>query len=332
MKQGKDIIAKISRPCLQAVFNRARLSDLIDNFRRYPVIWITGVPGAGKSTLAASYIESNKLPGLWYQMDSSDDDPTNFFYYMTLAAKKAAPRRKKALPKLSPENFLSLPSYAIQYFRGLFGLMKTDSVIVLDNYHEVPPGSVIHDLISTGLEQAPSGLNIIILSRTDPPPAMTKLLVNRVMVTINSEALSLNEAESMGIAGLHDKWKSGLEYVPMILEYTGGWTAGVVLMLEYGKPGEEAKFTSKDMAKEVFFNYFAGEIFNKMAPAIQDFLLKIACMSSFSPAVAKKLTGFSKAGHVLADMNRKNYFTEKKVQKGTSYQFHPLFREFLVSK
>jgi DNA-binding SARP family transcriptional activator len=55
-------------------------------------------------------------------------------------------------------------------------------------------------------------------------------------------------------------------------------------------------------------------------------------LPSFTPEAALELTGFAGAGRVLAEMYRKNYFTEKKVQNGTSYQFHPLFRQFLLSR
>lgn len=332
MKQEKNIIAKISRPYLNSIFNRTRLFDVMDQYRKHSAIWVSGLPGAGKTTLASSYIESRKLPCIWYQLDEADADSANFFHYMNMAVKKAAHSRGNPLPKLSRERFSNLRVYAVQYFRKLFELVKNPSAIVLDNYQEVPADSVLHELIISVLEQVPSGLSIIILSRTDPPAAMTRLLMNKTMVTIQQGELSLNTEESLGIAGLLDKWKPGLESVPMILELTDGWMAGLVLMLECSNPGDETTISPREMAKELFFNYFAGEIFDKMGPDIQEFLLKTACLPSFTPSAAKKLTGFSKAARVLADMNRRNYFTEKKIQNRTTYQFHPLFREFLLSR
>jgi DNA-binding SARP family transcriptional activator len=296
------------------------------------VVWISGLPGSGKTTLAASYIKWKQIPAIWYQMDRTDHDPATFFYYMTEAVRQSAAWSGAPLPRLSPEYYANLSSYSVQYFRKLFSSVKKPLLLVLDNYHEVPPESGLHNLVNAGLEQVPQGLNIIVLSRASPPPAMTRLVINRKIGIIGPEELSLTSEESLGIAGLHDKWKSAIEFVPEILEHTKGWTAGFVIMLAYGDPGQEPDPASKEISRELFFNYFAGEIFDKMEPEIRSFLLRASCLPSFTPEDARELTGFAGAGRVLAEMYRKNYFTEKKVQSGTSYQFHPLFREFLLSR
>jgi ATP/maltotriose-dependent transcriptional regulator MalT/DNA-binding SARP family transcriptional activator len=332
MKQHKCTIAKISQPRLSTVLNRTRLFHRIDKFIKNSAIWICGSPGAGKTTLAASYIKHHKIPSIWYQMDSADSEAASFFHYMTLAAAKALGNAPDALPRIAKENLLNLPEFALYYFRELFGQLKKPFVIVLDNYHEVPSDSIIHELIKAGLEQVPGGLNLLILSRTEPPPVMARLLVNQCLATILPQELSLTEQESIGIAALTEKWKPCPESVANLHRFTKGWTAGLVLMLEYATPDDATPLSRKGKAAELFFNYFAGEIFNKMEPAVQQFLLKISCMPSFTPHAAAKLTGFENSGEILAEMNRKNYFTLKKIEKSTFYQFHPLFRTFLRTK
>lgn len=332
LRQENNIIAKISPPRLYAVCNRTRLFDRICRCRRHSVIWISGPPGSGKTTLAASYLASKQIPAIWYQMDRTDHDPANFFYYMTEAVQQSPAGPGSTLPRLSPEYLNNLSGYCVQYFRELFSLVKKPFLLVLDNYHEVPPESGLHNLVNLGLEQVPSGLNIIVLSRASPPPAMTRLVINRKIGIIGPEELPLTAEESLGIAGLHDKWKSAIEFVPEILEHTKGWAAGFVIMLEYSDPGQDPDPASKEISREFFFNYFAGEIFDQMEPEIRRFLLRAACLPAFTPEAARELTGYAGAGRVLAEMYRKNYFTEKKVQNGTSYQFHPLFREFLLSR
>ena len=43
-------------------------------------------PGAGKTTLASSYVDARELRHLWFQLDAGDADPATFFHYLGVAA------------------------------------------------------------------------------------------------------------------------------------------------------------------------------------------------------------------------------------------------------
>src|SRR5512139_3513445 len=131
-------IAKISRPMPTGYYPRHRLYRLLDKARKAPVLWITGPPGCGKTTLISSYIESRRLPCLWYKVDEADADLAAFFYYLGLAAKKAAPRKKKRLPLLTPERLPGLSVFAQRYFEALSSMLSAHSLLVFDDCHRVP--------------------------------------------------------------------------------------------------------------------------------------------------------------------------------------------------
>ena len=40
----------------------------------WPVVWLMGPPGAGKTVLASDYLARRRLTTLWYQVDGSDSD------------------------------------------------------------------------------------------------------------------------------------------------------------------------------------------------------------------------------------------------------------------
>jgi ATP/maltotriose-dependent transcriptional regulator MalT len=159
--------AKTTRPKLSGVFPRTRLFRLLD--RSPPILWVSGPPGSGKTTLAVSYLNARRLPTLWYQVDAGDADVATFFHYLRQAVRQTAPRRRTALPLLTPDSWLQLSSFTRRYFRELYRCLKTPWVLVVDNYQEVPAHSRLHEVIAEGLSEIPAKGRVIILSREDPP-------------------------------------------------------------------------------------------------------------------------------------------------------------------
>jgi ATP/maltotriose-dependent transcriptional regulator MalT len=106
---------------------------------------------------------------LWYQVDEGDADPATFFYYMGLAAKKTFPRKRKPLPLLTPEYLQGMITFTQRYFEDLYRRLKIPSVLVLDNYQEVPPESPFHEVILNGLSRIPEKINAILVSNAGIP-------------------------------------------------------------------------------------------------------------------------------------------------------------------
>ncbi len=114
-------------------------------------------------------------------------------------------------------------------------------------------------------------------------------------------------------------------------EKTDGWAAGLVLILESLK-NSDIDTVLTGSTRESIFNYFASEIFIKMDETTQRFLMQTSLLPGISPAAAAELTGLSSAGALLDDLSKNNFFTTRHMHHDASYQFHPLFREFLMTR
>lgn len=200
-------------------------------------------------------------------------------------------------------------------------------------------------MIANGLDVIPEGINIIIISRTEPPPQFSRLIANNKIHTIDWEEIKFNLEETKAfIVGairrvaqnkaIQNRARQRL--APTLHQQTNGWAAGMVLMLEDAKNNENnppsPPFAKGGFSNETVFNYFAAEIFNKTDKETQNFLLKTAFLPDMTVDMAERLTGAAHASGILAHLNRSNYFTQRQSGQHPSYRYHPLFREFLLSR
>src|SRR5260370_30519919 len=132
MTRNASIPAKLVRPAQHGAFRRTGFFAVLDHAG--PVVWVSGPPGAGKTTLVASYIEVRRLRPLWYQVDDGDCDVASFFYYLRLAAMPPAPRPRWRLPLLTPENLAGLATFSRRGVEELFVGRPRPAALTLDNY------------------------------------------------------------------------------------------------------------------------------------------------------------------------------------------------------
>ena len=107
--------------------------------------------GAGKTTLAASYVAARNLPCLWYQLDGRDADASTFFFFLGQAVRKALARIRKALPLLTLEYKQNAPGFGRQYFEELSSRMPLPFCMVFDNFEAVAQASEFPSLFQKAL-------------------------------------------------------------------------------------------------------------------------------------------------------------------------------------
>jgi ATP/maltotriose-dependent transcriptional regulator MalT/DNA-binding SARP family transcriptional activator len=323
--------AKTTRPSLAGVIPRERLFGRLDELMGKAVVWLTGPPGCGKTTLAASYLEARKPASLWYQLDEGDADVASFFYYLGLASEQAG-KRKPALPQLTPEYHAGLPAFTRRYFQALYQRLGPSFAIVFDGYHEVPAQSVFHEVMRIALAEVPPGGAVVLISRSDPPAAMARLRANRALEVIGWRDMRLTQAESNALVAQRGHQMAGDALVEMY-NRTQGWAAGLILMLEQA-PSYDPFAAAPDLANPgLVFDYLAGELFQKTDPPTRELLLATAYLPQMTAAMAQELAGTRDANALLAELYRNNNFVSlKQAQPQAVYQCHPLLREFLLAR
>ncbi|MHC9545009.1 MAG: BTAD domain-containing putative transcriptional regulator [Vulcanimicrobiota bacterium] len=327
------VIAKITCPRVSEIIIRKRLFDIIDTARKKPVIWIAAPAGSGKTTLIASYLDERKMRSLWYQVDEGDANIAGFFYYMGLAAKKATPHKKDHLPLLTPEYFQSIPLFTKRYFEKLFDRLEVPSAVVFDNYQDVPESSEFHAMAAYGLGMVPEGIQVIILSRREPPKECIRLFANDSMHRLYWNDLRFSPEEFEDIISLKGlKFSRNDDSMQHLYQKTEGWAAGIVLFIESIKKENIDYHIIDQLQPREIFDYFTGELFDRADKEIRRFLLLTSFLPKMTAHSAERLTGLKTSGQILSSLSHNNYFTERHFHKESEYQYHPLFRDFLLSR
>ena len=326
MSARPPALAKLTRPRLYDALPRPRLFAQLDDALARPLVWVSAPPGSGKTTLVASYLDTRELRHLWYQVDVSDSDPATFLHYLRLAAIQLVGKRAASLPVFTSEPGQDLLRFSRSFCRDLFALLGPRCVLVFDNFHEgqMPPEN--RAALVQGLEEIPDGINVIVISRTDPTHDFARLAAGRRIARIEPAALGCTSDEARAILG-SDMLDANA--VQRIQSQSEGWVAALVLLREHlSRPGA-ALDESLGEGKDAIFQYFAGEIFHRAKPENQRVLMLTSLPRSITQAEAVELTGTEDASRLLDYLYRRHLFVDRRRGAQTTYHYHALFREFL---
>src|SRR5262245_30950288 len=187
--------AKTTRPAIGSIVPRARLFSRLDGAPGRTMAWISGPPGAGKTSHAASYVEARHWRVLWYQVDADDADVATFFHYLGHAARKLGGDGPAELPRFAPQYSGDVALFARKFFRELFARAKGSMALVLDSLHEVPADSLLHTVLEAALTQIPKNCCVLITSRNEAPSSLARLRVTGELVTLGGDSLRFEQAE-----------------------------------------------------------------------------------------------------------------------------------------
>ncbi|MEN8132840.1 MAG: BTAD domain-containing putative transcriptional regulator [Pseudomonadota bacterium] len=315
-------LAKLNRPRLGHIVHREQLVRRCDQLSSCTCTWITAPAGYGKTTHLVNYLDSKDMPCLWYQVDEEDADLASFFSYLGMAVESHIGRLP---PLLTPEYFGDVPTFSRRWFRELYQSVENPFVIVFDNVQLVQRDASFHDVLRIAISEAPQGVRIFVASRERPSPLLVKALISEQIGVIGIEELMLTDAEAIAIAKMRFRHGFSEQKVQQLNGCVQGWVAGLVLLLpqlEQEKPS--CRIT------EMLFDYFASEVVRLTDEQTRAFLRTTALLPEMTVPMVRRLTDMAQPEKLLEDLSQHNFFTYRSTGDEPVYQYHALFREFLL--
>lgn len=325
--------AKISRPRLASrVLFRKRLFSLLTERLREKAVWVSGPAGAGKTTFVNSYIEAIRVNTIWYQVDPADADPATFFHYLGTWL-TATSGKAPVMPRFSPQAAYDKAAFSNIFFQEFFKQFTSPFIVVLDNFQEASGCREFVEAVSAGIRLAPPGSSFVLISRTEPVPELAGTCERGCLPVLGWDYIRLTEGESADIAQLHGCVDVNMAGIERMHSRADGWIAGLLLLIEQAKARDGALEELSRDPGGLSFDYFMAEVFDKIDPATQELLLKSSLYQDFTLKMAIDISGNGQAKEILNSMSSGNFFVARLASGcGDSYQFHPLFRDFLLKR
>ena len=297
-------------------------------------LWIEASPGAGKTMLIAGFMSQDSTQTAWYELDSLDTDPAAFFSFFPQAFSSFSSASPAAfsLPKLFPEDMLGLPNFARSFFRQLFHQLPEKWVLVLDNCQELPEDSPMLRLLVICLEELPINCRAIFLSRTSSPPDFARMKISGALQVLDPETLSFTRdeiGEVMSLYGIDQKQEKSLDY---LVKMTSGWAAGLTLLLRECDKIPCLQDQLDILEQQELFDYFTEEIFSQFEEKEKKLLMLASLLPEINTAILGHFHTDLLSSKFFIELSHSNFFTYSLDYQDTSFQFHPLFKDFLRKK
>ena len=338
-------ISKITPPYLPEILPRPRLLDLLEKNKDKKLILILGQAAQGKTTLAASYVKTSKIPTAWLNLDQSDSDPINLLQLIVHSLQYVL-KDTDLSPFLYEYNGMMSSKRRVLLFRDCADFISKNVPntlqLVFDGLNRLFQDALPFRCLQVLMENLPPNVHLMMLSRGTPPLSLEfqHLKIRQEALVLSNDDLAFTEHEVNDFFQKIKNISLNDEQLRKIYTATEGWIGGLILLSE-SLLRLSAISREKYIAEEIpaFFNkeifqYFGKEILSSQPKEVRQFLLKSSMMDIVEPSFVKELFKIENAEKILRDHARKNLFVQPfyDAKKGWQFRYHHMFRNFLKGK
>lgn len=203
----------------------------------------------------------------------------------------------------------------------------TDYYIVLDDFHCITDPALI-DSLEFFLQSMPDNLHLFLLSREEPPVYLGALAVSGRLLYLSGDDMKLSREESMQFLKTTMKLKADDTELEKISGFAEGWVGGLQLAAAGGDFSGDLLKKGGGFAAE----YLTREIFEKLTPEEQNFLVRTGVLPWFDSNICSALFEALDYAYMLENLLNKNLFLICIDEKKGIYRYHNILGEYLKQR
>ncbi len=300
---------------------------------RARVVLLEAPAGYGKTTLAAQWRASmtGRRRFAWLSLDPGDNDPRRLWPQIVLAIQRACPdlQAERILRDLTGHQ----PDITGAVLPGLINELSALTrpvTLVLDGY-QVIRNPRCHQQVDALLLHLPVPVQVVLLSRHDPPLALARLRAAGEMTELRARDLRFTPAETAELLSALSGPGLSKPDLSLLAERTEGWPAAVGLagLARRGQPAPGLAVRQLTGDTRFIADYLAQEALDGQPSRIRRFLTRTSVLDRFCAPLCDALLGSADSAEILATLERENLFIIPLDESRRWFRYHTLFAEAL---
>lgn len=302
----------------------------------WAVAYRRGMQIAEFKTLPQLAVQNPKL--CWLSLDEYDNNLTRFMSYFIAALQTIEPDMgETAVALLHSSTPVPIEAVLTSLLNDIISLVAGEDranplILILDDYHHITTRTV-HDALTFLLENLASNCHLFLISRVDPPLALSRLRARSQLTEIRQADLRFTAVEAA--AFLNDVMSLSLTagQVEMLETRTEGWIAGLQMAaLSIRGRDDRADFIAAFSGSHRFIlDYLTEEVIQGLPNDLQQFLQQTSILGRLRGSLCEAVTGQEKGWATLEELEASNLFLIPLDEERVWFRYHHLFAE-VISK